>query len=134
MGICAMNWLRPADWRLKGIFWFGCLLVIWLSIRTPDGAAPWLRHADKFGHFAAYGVLAFAGRWAFLSRVSWLIGFLMFLGLLMEVTQFYLPYRDFDWRDMLANCGGVLLGVYIGQQTLRWHHKVSQAAHLPNHE
>ena len=38
---------------------------------------------------------------------------LIVLGMAMEFVQAVLPYRFFDWFDMLANVAGVVLGACL---------------------
>jgi len=69
-------------------------------------------HADKVFHcgcFLLLGVLAvlsqhqpLAARYAALGMVG--------LGVLIELVQWFLPWRSFEWLDILADTVGVLVG------------------------
>ena len=85
----------------SGIF-VGCLV--------PARYLPPLRH-DKWMHFAAFLVLAMlAGRitQSIPSLLAWWCG-LFFAGAAIEVIQHWVPGRQFCWRDLAANTGGILL-------------------------
>ncbi|MEA3432005.1 MAG: VanZ family protein [candidate division WOR-3 bacterium] len=51
----------------------------------------------------------------------WMSGLLIFLfSVVLEVVQFYLPYRTFNWCDVVGNCLGVAFFVVIMlKQTLK---------------
>jgi VanZ family protein len=71
---------------------------------------------DQWQHFAAYGTLgvtvAYAledwdrGRW---QRALVVVGGAVLYGLGIECTQYFLPERVFDLRDIVANTLGALL-------------------------
>ena len=93
-------------------FW-GCVLVVtWLAfapLAEPAGFS-W----DKANHVLAFCVMAaladagYPGRGRELPRWGLLLGY----GLVIELVQWQLPYREFSWLDLVANVIGVLL--YIG--------------------
>jgi VanZ family protein len=92
---------------------WGCVLVVaWLAfapVAEPVGFS-W----DKANHVLAFCVMAaladagYPGRDRELPRWALLLGY----GLVIELVQWPLPYRDFSWLDLVANVVGVLL--YIG--------------------
>lgn len=80
--------------------------------------------ADKFGHAAAYCLLA----WLILLGFTWAVparrfGFSQALGaflfasgygILMEFVQYtFFPNRFFEYDDMLANCIGAAIGWFV---------------------
>ncbi|EGV42669.2 teicoplanin resistance protein VanZ [Bizionia argentinensis JUB59] len=78
--------------------------------------------ADKVFHFGAYGVLT--GVWFYtfnyrynMSRIKALLIIstaCIAFGIIIEVLQKELTNtRYFDWYDILANVGGVLLATYL---------------------
>lgn len=102
-----------------------CLLVIyWLALGTathlPNYTSRELLfpHFDKLQHFAAYGVLGFLLAWGF-SRLApetfpraicaLLIGWAY--GAVDEIWQLYIPGRQGDFFDWLADACGVACGV-----------------------
>ena len=68
-------------------------------------------------HGVAYFVGIFLCYFAFdkknISFVVW-AGLLIFLfSVVLEVVQFYLPYRTFNWHDVVGNACGVLFFVVV---------------------
>lgn len=96
-----------------GVWAFGWLLCIALSLISPPDLPETPPLSDKVGHLLAYGVLAawavqlFAPRRALVASLLALIA----LGVLLELAQGGLTAsRKADPRDALANTLGVLLG------------------------
>ncbi len=119
--------LRPQLWQAIG--WLIVVGIVVLSLMPPLqleslGAPSW---NDKFGHFIAYFVLSAWYAQLCATRRSMLlrVGFCLLLGLTMEALQSLTDTRSADWRDMLANCVGVLGGsalwfTSLGGVLLRW--------------
>jgi hypothetical protein len=95
---------------------WGCALVVaWLAF------APFAEPAgfswDKANHVLAFCVMAaladggYPGRDRELPRWGLLLGY----GLVIELVQWQLPYRELSWLDLVANVVGVLL--YTGLRT-----------------
>ena len=42
-----------------------------------------------------------------------------FYGCIVELVQYYLPYRSFDWLDLLFNQIGIVIGIIIGEVLLK---------------
>ncbi len=105
---------KPGLWL--GIWVFGWLLCIVLSMITPPNIEIDISNGDKIGHFLAYGTLA---AWAVMifrqKRGWWLSAFgLIFLGIILEFAQgYFTTTRMMDWRDALADTIGVGLGLSI---------------------
>lgn len=102
---------HPALWF--GVWAFGWLLCIVLSLSTPLQIPVQVPDGDKVGHFVAYAmlsawsVLIFARRRAQLTAAMLLV----LLGLSMEWAQGELTTtRMMDAMDALANTLGVLFG------------------------
>lgn len=72
--------------------------------------------ADKAYHCAAYGWLAVLPMTGFSARrlASSAALSMIFLGILLEVGQHYLPGRSFSLLDITANTLGVILGIFLG--------------------
>jgi len=93
-------------------FWVCVLLVAWLAFAplTEPAGFSW----DKANHVLAFCVMAaladggYPGGDRELPRWGLLLGY----GLVIELVQWQLPYREFSWFDLAANVVGVLL--YIG--------------------
>jgi len=66
---------------------------------------------DKLKHAAAFAALAMLVDFAFpagrfgAAKMLWLIGY----GVMIEVVQYFLPYREPSTLDVLADCVGIAL-------------------------
>ncbi|MGE0152903.1 MAG: VanZ family protein [Reyranellaceae bacterium] len=71
---------------------------------------------DKVFHVIAYGGLAGIPMLALASRRARTagIGVALLAALAYEIGQSYVPGRSFGYDDLLANLGGVALGVVLG--------------------
>jgi VanZ family protein len=71
---------------------------------------------DKSNHALAFASLAFAGVWALWPqpRRWWLLALaLLAYGGGIEIAQTYLPPREGDWFDLLADGVGIALGLAV---------------------
>jgi len=102
---------KPTLWL--GIWIFGWLLCIVLSLIHPPRIDVDIPDGDKIGHCLAYGILS---AWAVLifarRSAHWRAAVaLIALGIAIEFAQGYLTsYRTMDVYDALADTIGVLLG------------------------
>lgn len=102
---------RPGLWL--GIWLFGWLLCVVLSLIPPPRVGFELPEGDKLGHFLAYALLSAWSVLIFASRRShWKAALsLVLLGILMELAQGMLTNdRMMDSRDIVADTLGVLVG------------------------
>ena len=88
---------------------------IFFASGGPGPALPPVEHADKLLHAAAYGGLAGLAAWA-LARgrlravtgraalTAWAIA--VCYGASDELHQYFVPGRQSDWRDLLADAAG----------------------------
>ncbi len=117
---------RPGLWL--GIWLFGWLLCVVLSLIPPPRIGIDLPEGDKLGHLLAYALLSAWSVWIFASRRShWKAALsLVLLGIAMELAQGMLTNdRMMDGRDIVADTLGVLVGQLLAfspaQQLLqRW--------------
>ncbi|WP_457445292.1 VanZ family protein [Roseateles sp. P5_E4] len=72
---------------------------------------------DKSNHALAFAALAFSGVWA-MWPVSqrprqwiWLVIALIGYGIGIEIAQSFLPPREADWHDVVADSVGIALGL-----------------------
>ena len=74
--------------------------------------------SDKFWHGLCFVYLAFLGDNAFPERslFQWTFAPLFLYGVLIEIIQFFIPYRSFSLADMVADALG--LAVYGGLMLL----------------
>jgi VanZ family protein len=105
---------RPGLWL--GIWIFGWVLCVVLSLIHPPRIDIDVPDGDKIGHFLAYGTLS---AWAVMifarTRSRWWAAFsLVLLGIAMEFAQgAFTNYRMMDPMDALADTIGVLLGQFL---------------------
>ena len=106
------QFIKPKLWL--GIWVFGWLLCVVLSVITPPDISLGVDNSDKIGHFLAYGILSAWAVMIFQKKRSWALSAvgLIFLGITMELAQGYLTItRMMDWHDAMANTMGVVLGL-----------------------
>ncbi|KQV46815.1 hypothetical protein ASC95_25130 [Pelomonas sp. Root1217] len=69
---------------------------------------------DKSNHALAFAALAFSGVWALWQRPRqwiWLAMTLVGYGIAIEIAQSFLPPREADWHDVVADSVGIALGL-----------------------
>ena len=93
-------------------------VILWLALH-PSPPISGLQ-LDKLNHLAAFFVLALLTEYAFPSatisaqKQLSLLGF----GLLIEVLQYWVGYRYFEWLDVAADAAGIVL-FWVIRGTLR---------------
>ena len=108
------------------------LLIIYLATAELDHPVMTSVN-DKFGHILAFVILAFLLDFSFpassynLSKILPLLAY----GILIEIVQYFLPYRMFSLLDMLADAGGLVIYAmfipmlkHIPILRLRWYVKI----------
>ncbi|MFQ5658919.1 MAG: VanZ family protein [Gammaproteobacteria bacterium] len=86
------------------------IVVTWLAT-TPIEYPPVESINDKAAHILAFCVLALLGDFSFpdghydLSKIAPLLGY----GLLIEIIQYFLPYRTCSFLDLVADGIGIAL-------------------------
>jgi hypothetical protein len=109
---------RPGLWL--GLWWFGWLLCVVLSLVHAPGLNVDVPEGDKVEHMLAYGLLSAWATWLFVgARAHRRAALALFaLGVAMEVAQGTLTdYRSMDAWDALADGTGILAGWWLG---LHW--------------
>ena len=73
-------------------------------------------HGDKIGHFVVYGAIVFGISLLLRERVRAVgAAFVVFaVGAADEYRQLFVGGRNFDLNDVLANVGGICLGLVVG--------------------
>lgn len=100
----------PRIW--KSLAWLGVAATVYLSLtpRPPD--LELVPRGDLWGHFLAYGLLAWWSVQAFGSRNECNVGMgLVAMGLTLELIQGLSGYRTFDLLDFAADVAGVGVGL-----------------------
>jgi len=97
----------------------GLLLVSLVMFLLPaDDLSPNVPN-DKVTHLLTFAALALSGRWAGLSPLSLLVGLTAYAAA-TEVLQAVLPInRHGDLRDLVADIGGVLVGLAVSRAVAR---------------
>ena len=111
---------RPRLWL--GIWIFGWVLAIALSLLRPPPLGLDMPDSDKVGHLLAYATLSAWAVMLFATRRGWLLAALglVALGIGLEFAQGALTdYRLRDPRDAIANTLGVLLGLGIAMTKMQ---------------
>ena len=103
------------------IFIYCLLIYIQSSYPSPE-EVPQLPYIDKVLHFAAYALLSALFLRAFKTlpikdniRLITILAITLssLYGISDEIHQYYVPYRDADIMDALADIIGSIFGVYI---------------------
>lgn len=102
------DWLR-SGWIALGILLTTAIVLLSVVDSGPIGPAAL---SDKLQHAFAYAVLC--GWFCAMAPRRWLLWFCasLALGIVMEIVQYQLPHRQFEWADMLAD--GIGAGVGAG--------------------
>ena len=108
-------------WWTLGAIWL--VLIVYLSVANLALPRIDFSIGDKVNHFVAYGFLMgwFGQLVKTTSRRLLIASGLILMGLVLEIVQGTLPYRLFDWFDVVANSLGVLVAlllVYSGADNL----------------
>jgi len=103
-----------------GLWIFGMLLGVYLSLKPGIVKEQLFPHLDKIIHGFSYAVLAifaaciFEQKNAKLAALLWLV----LLSGLIELAQGYLTStRSMELADFMANCVGITMGTYVAK---RW--------------
>ena len=113
-------------------YWFPiliyCLLIFIQSSYPSTEHIPDWPYIDKMLHFAAYVLLAALFLRAFkTTRIKNNLKLVLILSILLsslygvsdEIHQYFIPYRNADLLDVLADLFGSIMGVYIYQAMAR---------------
>lgn len=75
----------------------------------------WFESVDKWLHGITFLTLSlwFAGLYPAKSYWRIALGLLLF-GLVIEICQYKISYRSFDWIDVAADAAGIISGLAIG--------------------
>ena len=118
---CALRaFARPRLWL--GIWIFGWVLAIALSLIPPPPLHLDIDNSDKVGHLLAYAALSAWAVMVFARPRAWFIAALALvaLGIGMEIAQGLLTeWRMRDWRDAVANTLGVGLGLLVARSRMQ---------------
>jgi len=88
------------------------LLIVFIVTLTPGDGKIAGDYLDKVVHFLIFFLLSVSISHAYLDskKLNTLLLSSMILGFLTEILQQYIPGRNLEFNDALADCLGVLLG------------------------
>ena len=102
----------------------GTILIVFIVvlgvIPVPEDKMPIFPYADKILHIIGYLLLMlwFTNIFSNLQiRIKLAVGFVL-LGSLIELVQYFLPYRSFEASDLVANSLGIAFGLLLGFSSL----------------
>jgi VanZ family protein len=110
---------RPL-WR--ALFLLLLAAITWLAL-SPAPLKTLNTGWDKANHVLAFTALAFAGVWGWWPRPRrWVVLFAVLLayGGAIEIAQSFLPPREADWEDLLADSVGISLGLLFAWPLTAW--------------
>lgn len=104
---------RRVLWRLL----LAALLIVitWLAL-VPAPPRTLTTGWDKSNHALAFASLAFTAVWALWQQPRhWprLVLALVAYGIAIEIAQSFLPPREADWHDVVADSMGIALGLLV---------------------
>jgi len=101
------------------------LLILWLGSQPSLSSPVDFPLSDKVGHlgmFSVLGALLALGLHRAGARASfaWPLVFGLAVGALDELHQRSVPGRSSDWRDLVADVAGCVIGLWLTHRALEW--------------
>jgi len=113
--------------KFKSIFYFTnfCLIFLYLF---PGSFLGIIIYDDKTiqpqitpdflissNHFYVFGIISIIGFMSFakIHETKYLIFYLIFLSIILEIFHLFIPGRSFQWSDLFGNLTGVLVAIFI---------------------
>ena len=66
-------------------------------------------------HFYIFVLISLVGFFTFKKKIKYLVTYLLFLSIFLEITHLIIPARNFQWEDMLGNFLGVVVVIFVYQ-------------------
>ena len=84
--------------------------------------------ADRLLHAGAYVLfsLLLTSGFGDMHRLAALAGVALLHGVLCEVAHSWIPRREFDWLDLIANISGVLMGAMLCVIWRNWQRRLNE--------
>ena len=95
---------------------FYCLLALYTYMGLSRSGMELTTYAsDKLLHFSGYVIFIISAMLAYGKRRSFVFLFMLLFAysVLIECIQYFLPYRSFEVKDILANLAGLSVGSVI---------------------
>ncbi len=107
--------LFDSKWSIyhRLMLWTAISAIFYLATTSVDHTVQ-STFNDKFNHLIAFGILSFLCHIAFQTHQSIKWAFALFgYGLLIELVQYFLPYREFSLLDLATDLLGIVLYLII---------------------
>jgi VanZ family protein len=100
----------------KWLFWVALFTIFFLAFSPSADIGPDFEHVDKIKHAIAFLILTLLFMMAYRVGMVRAWFWMLLLGSLIEVVQYFLPYRDASLLDLMADMVGILvaMGLKIG--------------------
>ena len=66
-------------------------------------------------HVYIFVLISLVGFFTFKKKIKYLVTYLLFLSIFLEITHLIIPARNFQWEDMLGNFLGVVVVIFVYQ-------------------
>ena len=117
-----MNSLPSVNLAKKAVFFAALLVIFIMAVLPPSQFLPEFNISDKLLHSLTFMFLFFLMDRAYEGMLSSVMaGYLMTYGVLIEIVQFFIPYREFSLLDMVANAVGLLAYFLVQQRSVLFH-------------
>jgi len=106
-----LNLIRKIPKEYYKILFYITAFIVFIFATTNDHMPLHFHNADKVKHMTAFFTLSFLLNRAsstLAHRFRNIIALLLF-GILIEVVQYFIPARDSDYMDILADFAGIML-------------------------
>ncbi|QIZ75590.1 VanZ family protein [Ferrimonas lipolytica] len=111
---------RTQRWLGRGLLLIALVLVSYFVFSQPVGTRISIPNLDKISHFGAFLGLASLLQLASGLRRRWQMVWLTAYAALIEVVQYFLPYRSAEWLDLGADLAGALTFYLILLLVQQW--------------
>ncbi len=111
--ICHEDFVYTTFWNALGLFFIITLITL-CTIPIAQAPLSTISFGDKIHHFVFYFGMGFYFRTYSKDRYHLrLLLFLFFLGITLEGIQYGLPWRSFEWMDMVTNGTGLIASTFL---------------------
>lgn len=116
--------------RIMRTLFYGCMTIVFVLAMVPDysNLPQAFSISDIINHMLAFFVLSFLLDHAYpLSRLSGKLVLLLLFGMLIEVVQYFIPYRHCSFPDWLVDASGVAFYFFVIRRLVRKYIKQQSA-------